>query len=307
MAGDDGKEISDKSNKTEEEILPSRNQWLQILDILTGNRIGNRMDHDNSTTNYDWYWDLIKYNRRVKVETWEGNIPPGFGTIVPYQTPFLTRFQTPNQGNTSSSIPFNRSINEVGSGSGSGGRRVNGSRVDGGNGGNVGGGNDANFDPFIPSNLIGGGRRVDAGGANEVAVSDDGTFMIDAGGDGDGWVLQAIHPRWGTFNVLEGVAVVGDRWVVTGGHRMGYVGVLQSAPFIRRIHQELNTPLDPEAAFTFPVMEWLSPMAAAFAHGVAAMDRTRQAGRTRPFQEDQPMAEAQPEESGVSRKRQREE
>lgn len=46
----------------------------------------------------------------------------------------------------------------------------------------------------------------------------------------DGWVVYATHPRLGQYVVNEGVVLVGDRYVITGGVRQGFFVNVMPAP-----------------------------------------------------------------------------
>lgn len=43
--------------------------------------------------------------------------------------------------------------------------------------------------------------------------------------DDDDWVLYAYHPKYGPFEVHQGVAVVADRFLVSGVRRIGFQSI----------------------------------------------------------------------------------
>ncbi|KAI3960482.1 hypothetical protein MKW98_002981, partial [Papaver atlanticum] len=78
-------------------------------------------------------------------------------------------------------------------------------------------------------------------------------------GSKEKWVLYAYHPKFGPFEVHEGVAVVADRFLVYGLSRVGFQSITLSADERFVVRQLASQPWRHDDPMHFPVMDALCP------------------------------------------------
>ncbi|KAI3963408.1 hypothetical protein MKW98_022830, partial [Papaver atlanticum] len=79
------------------------------------------------------------------------------------------------------------------------------------------------------------------------------------GSDDDSWVLYAYHPKYGPFQVHEGVVVVADRFLVSGLSRVGFQSITLAADERHMVRQLAARPWHYDEPMHFPVMDALCP------------------------------------------------
>ncbi|KAI3869981.1 hypothetical protein MKW92_049523, partial [Papaver armeniacum] len=76
-------------------------------------------------------------------------------------------------------------------------------------------------------------------------------------GKNEHWVLYAFHLKYGPFEVHEGVAVVADRFLISGVSRIGYQSITLDARERRIVRHLAGQPLHRDEPIRFPVMDSL--------------------------------------------------
>ncbi|KAI3830608.1 hypothetical protein MKX03_016440, partial [Papaver bracteatum] len=88
------------------------------------------------------------------------------------------------------------------------------------------------------------------------------------------WVMYAFHPKFGPFEVHEGVAIVADRFLISGVSRIGYQSItLESRE--RGIVRQLDAlPIHRDEPMRFPVLDALCPTVGNIGRSIFAGTRT---------------------------------
>ncbi|KAI3848369.1 hypothetical protein MKW98_005749 [Papaver atlanticum] len=80
---------------------------------------------------------------------------------------------------------------------------------------------------------------------------------VRAGSDDDDWVLYAYHPKYGPFEVHEGIAIVTDRFLVSGLSRIGFQSITLPVGAQFMVWQLAAQPWHEEEPMHFPVLDAL--------------------------------------------------
>ncbi|KAI3915072.1 hypothetical protein MKW92_007261, partial [Papaver armeniacum] len=78
-------------------------------------------------------------------------------------------------------------------------------------------------------------------------------------GSREHWVLYAFHPKFGPFEVHEGVDVVADRFLVSGLSRVRFWSITLDAEERFMVRQSAGRPWRNDEPMRFPVMDSLCP------------------------------------------------